>query len=84
MRTLAHPRFRAAFDFLVLRQSASDGHAEDVAFWREAQDDPDNAIAAHPPLEDVDGDSDSGVAGAESAAPRKRRRRRRRSSAPTE
>lgn len=84
MRTLAHPRFRAAFDFLVLRQSASDGHAEDVAFWREAQDDPDNAIAAHPPLEDVDGDSDSGVAGDESAAPRKRRRRRRRSSAPTE
>ncbi len=82
MRTLAHPRFRAAFDFLVLRQSASDGHAEDVAFWREAQDDPDNAIAAHPPLEDVDGDSD--VAGDESAAPRKRRRRRRRSSAPTE
>lgn len=84
MRTLAHPRFRAAFDFLVLRQSASDGHAEDVAFWREAQDDPDNAIAAHPPLEDVDGDSDSGVAGDESAAPRKRRRRRRRSSALTE
>lgn len=82
MRTLAHPRFRAAFDFLVLRQSASDGHAEDVAFWREAQDDPDNAIAAHPPLEEVDGDSD--VAGDESAAPRKRRRRRRRSSAPTE
>ena len=36
-RLLAHPRFRAAFDFLELRLAASDEHAEDVAFWREAQ-----------------------------------------------
>ncbi|MDQ3495158.1 MAG: polynucleotide adenylyltransferase PcnB [Pseudomonadota bacterium] len=72
MRTLAHPRFRAAFDFLVLRQSASDDHAADVAFWREAQDDPDNALAEHPVH--VPGDAEDG----DSAAPRKRRRRRRR------
>jgi 2-amino-4-hydroxy-6-hydroxymethyldihydropteridine diphosphokinase len=43
-RLLAHPRFRAAFDFLVLRLAASDSHAEDVAFWREAQH-PGAAIA---------------------------------------
>src|SRR5690606_2595988 len=36
-RLLAHPRFRAAFDFLELRLEASPEHAEDVAFWREAQ-----------------------------------------------
>lgn len=69
MRILAHPRFRAAYDFLVLRQSASDEHAEDVAFWRQAQEDPDLAIAAHPP-----GDDEVGP------APRRRRRRRRRPS----
>ncbi|MGY0559789.1 polynucleotide adenylyltransferase PcnB [Luteimonas sp. A277] len=66
MRTLAHPRFRAAFDFLMLRQSASSEHAEDVEFWREAQQDPDLAIAAHPPMDDAGQD------------PRPRRRRRRR------
>nr|WP_149196481.1 polynucleotide adenylyltransferase PcnB [Luteimonas suaedae] len=75
VRTLSHPRFRAAFDFLVLRQSASDDHAEDVAFWREAQQDPDHAIAAHPPEAEVEAGEGEG------AAPRKRRRRRRRSTA---
>jgi poly(A) polymerase len=74
MRTLAHPRFRAAFDFLQLRRFASDEHAEDVEFWREAQDDPDNAIAAHPETMTEDGEP----------APRKRRRRRRRGAAVAE
>lgn len=74
MRTLAHPRFRAAFDFLQLRRFASDEHAEDVAFWREAQDDPDNAIAAHPDTMTEDGEP----------VPRKRRRRRRRGTAVAE
>ena len=36
-RLLSHPRFRAAFDFLELRLAASDSHAGDVAYWREAQ-----------------------------------------------
>lgn len=36
-RLLAHPRFRSAFDFLELRLAASDTHAADVGFWREAQ-----------------------------------------------
>lgn len=70
-RTMSHPRFRAAFDFLVLRQTASDAHSADVAFWEEAQHDPDNAIALYP-VEDEEGSADG-----EGAPPRKRRRRRR-------
>ena len=72
VRLLAHPRFRAAYDFLLLRQSASDSHAEDVAFWSEAQRDPDHAleVAALNPVSAEDGDSD------ESRGPRRRRRRR--------
>lgn len=68
VRTLAHPRFRAAFDFLVVREAASDGHAEDIAFWQAAQLDPDNAIAIQAGEDDA----------AEGDAPRRRRRRRRR------
>ena len=71
LRTLAHPRFRAAFDFLVLRRAASPAHEEDIAFWQEAQRDPDAAIATRPD----DGSVEEG------GAPRKRRRRRRRSHA---
>jgi len=67
-RTLSHPRFRAAFDFLVLRQNASNAHEADVAFWEEAQRDPDNAIALYPG-EPEDGDDEP--------TPRRRRRRRR-------
>ena len=74
-RLLAHPRFRAAFDFLELRLVASESHAEDVAFWREAQQHPAEAVAAseHEAQEDDAGEQD---------APRKRRRRRRRNGSP--
>ncbi len=44
-RMLSHPRFRAAFDFLELRLAASNAHANDVAFWRQAQKDPEAASA---------------------------------------
>ncbi|MFC5568588.1 polynucleotide adenylyltransferase PcnB [Lysobacter yangpyeongensis] len=68
-RLLAHPRFRAAFDFFSLRLSASPEHADDVAFWREAQQQPGDALAAQldaqPSANDAEG------------APRRRRRRRR-------
>jgi poly(A) polymerase len=68
-RTLAHPRFRAAFDFLVLRQSATPEHAADVEFWRDVQRQPGNEqIAA---IEEAQAEF------AEEAAPRRRRRRRR-------
>jgi poly(A) polymerase len=66
MRMLAHPRFRAAFDFLQVRQAGSDEHADDIAFWREAQLDPDLAIPHRP----------AGAGDDAAHAPRRRRRRR--------
>ncbi len=70
-KLLGHPRFRAAFDFLNLRLAGSDEHAPDVAFWREAQLDPANVIAAQ---------AEAAAAREEEAdeEPRRRRRRRRR------
>ncbi len=73
MRLLAHPRFRAAFDFLVLRMAASDGHADDVAFWREAQTQSGEQLAASLGAAMADPAD-------EDAVPSKRRRRRRRRS----
>jgi len=75
-RLLAHPRFRAAYDFLELRLSASSGHEEDVAFWREAQLHPADAVASSE--EDALDDDGAADDSAEDGAPRKRRRRRRR------
>ena len=69
-RMLAHPRFRAAFDFLSLRLTASDEHAADVEFWRDAQ------LQAGD-LADAPIDSEEFIPPDEEGAPRKRRRRRR-------
>lgn len=74
-RTLSHPRFRAAFDFLVLRQFASPDHAADVEFWREAQKSSGQELVDAIESAQADHESDEG-------APRKRRRRRRRTGAP--
>ncbi|HXH01526.1 MAG TPA: polynucleotide adenylyltransferase PcnB, partial [Xanthomonadaceae bacterium] len=71
-RLLAHPRFRAAYDFLLLRLTASNEHAEDVAYWREAQT---------LPRDEADGAGFDAVMD-EDAPPK--RRRRRRSPAPVE
>ncbi len=68
-RLLAHPRFRAAFDFLNLRLAASNEHADDVAFWREAQHQPGDVLAAQLDVQPPAGESNG--------APRRRRRRRR-------
>ncbi len=73
-RTLSHPRFRAAFDFLVLRQFASADHAADVEFWREAQKSSGQELVDAIDSAQADHDGDEG-------APRKRRRRRRRTGA---
>lgn len=73
-RLLAHPRFRAAYDFLVLRLAASDEHAADVEFWRELQTHPE-AIEEALQAALADGDGPEG----EGTEPRRRRRRRRRS-----
>ncbi len=83
-RLLAHPRFRAAFDFLVLRQAASPDHAGEVAFWRDAQRDAGLAGAGDAGFDHDDADGDDLLDGdaepdAEKGAraPRRRRRRRR-------
>ena len=41
-RLLAHPRFRAAFDFLVLRAEAGEDLGECVAWWEEFQEADEN------------------------------------------
>ncbi|MCC4611712.1 polynucleotide adenylyltransferase PcnB [Xanthomonas campestris pv. esculenti] len=74
-RTLSHPRFRAAFDFLVLRQFASPDHAADVEFWREAQKSSGQELVDA--IESAQSDHEG-----EEGAPRKRRRRRRRPGVP--
>ncbi|MEF2146984.1 polynucleotide adenylyltransferase PcnB [Luteimonas sp. FXH3W] len=45
-RLLTHPRFRAAYDFLQLRLSASEEHRADVDFWTQAQQLPADALDA--------------------------------------
>ncbi len=70
LRTLSHPRFRAAFDFLLLRQAASPEHQEDIAFWREAQLQNGQDLESAP-------DSVLAEDGQEGDVPRRRRRRRR-------
>ncbi|MEA9595713.1 polynucleotide adenylyltransferase PcnB [Xanthomonas campestris pv. campestris] len=73
-RTLSHPRFRAAFDFLVLRQFTSADHAADVEFWRDAQQSSGQELVDA--IENAQADHDG-----DESAPRKRRRRRRRTGA---
>lgn len=71
-RTLAHPRFRAAFDFLMLRQIASPDHAADVEFWREAQ------LQSGPELDSAIEAVQAELGEDAAPSPHKRRRRRRR------
>jgi len=71
-RMLTHPRFRAAFDFLSLRLTASDEHATDVAFWRDMQQQ-----AGTTTVDGFDPEAASGQDDGDERAPRKRRRRRR-------
>jgi len=81
-RLMAHPRFRAAFDFLLLRADESPAMRELGEWWAHAQRLPPDVLAAALPVL-------SGAAAAETAAapavrkpPRPRRRRRRRSDSP--
>jgi poly(A) polymerase len=66
-RLLAHPRFRAAFDFLELRASTVAELQAECAWWRDAQGLGSDELA---------GRLSSAVAPAEKGKPRKRRRRR--------
>ena len=71
LRLLNHPRFRAAYDFLILRAAAGEADAELAKWWTDIQ----SASA-----EDRIARVESGAPGQRAAAdgPRRRRRRRRR------
>ena len=71
-RLLAHPRFRAAFDFLELRAIGNPQIAEDVAFWRQAQVESPEHLA-----ETLAAKANGAREEEEGATPRRRRRRRR-------
>jgi len=81
-RLLAHPRFRAAYDFLLLRAPESVHVRALGEWWTHAQTMPHDALA-----EELSGPSTPAKpqAATDSAAPAKRRRRRprKRSDAPT-
>ncbi|HKE48980.1 MAG TPA: polynucleotide adenylyltransferase PcnB [Rhodanobacteraceae bacterium] len=82
-RLLAHPRFRAAYDFLLLRSSESPALTELAQWWTDAQQ-VDHAtlsqqFAPQPPLA-----PDGTVVEPDGAAKRKRPRRRRRRKAKPE
>ena len=74
-RTLSHPRFRAAYDFLLLRQAASGEHGQDVQFWQQAREQGGRELEAS--LESSAGSGGDLPVTAEGAgrAPRRRRRR---------
>lgn len=76
-RFMSHPRFRAAYDFLLLRVQAGEVHQEVADFWTQAQVD-----MPPPSPESFDGEpgqgpDNSGEGGGGSGRPRRRRRRRR-------
>jgi poly(A) polymerase len=73
-RLLAHPRFRAAFDFLLLRAAESPAIGELGQWWAHAQQLPHETLAAALPLHqaNVAGETES----VRASAPRKRKRRR--------
>jgi poly(A) polymerase len=69
LRLLEHPRFRAAYDFLLLRAESGEVDAELAQWWTDIQ--------AAPPEERVSRVEEGG-AGAPAGRPRRRRRRGRR------
>jgi poly(A) polymerase len=71
-RLLAHPRFRAAYDFLSLRAPESPELAESVAWWTDAQELDHEQLAER--LQSSGGPANR----AEGDAPRRKRPRRRR------
>jgi poly(A) polymerase len=74
-RLLTHPRFRAAFDFLLLRGAESPAMYELGQWWGHAQQLPHETLAAA--LAGVPaGPASVSSVGPAAAKPRKRRRRR--------
>jgi poly(A) polymerase len=79
---LTHPRFRAAYDFLLLRAAESPETAELGEWWTQAQGASTVEFAAQTAhADDSDSDSESAESGAK--APGRRRRRRGKPAGPT-
>ncbi|OZB69991.1 MAG: poly(A) polymerase, partial [Lysobacterales bacterium 13-68-4] len=76
LRLLSQPRFRAAFDFLLLRAEESPAIRELGLWWDHAQQLPVDVLAAALPAGGGTSGQDTVVAGASGRPPRKRRRRR--------
>ena len=73
LRLLEHPRFRAAYDFLLLRAEVGEADPELAAFWTELQ-----GLQPEERIDRVEQRQPRSSTGASASAPRKRRRRRRR------
>jgi poly(A) polymerase len=74
-RLMAHPRFRAAYDFLLLRAAESPAMAELGQWWTQAQEMPHEALAEQLAAST---ETDESAPPDAAAAPKKRARRRRR------
>lgn len=72
LRLLAHPRFRAAYDFLLLRAASGEVSQELAAWWTEIQNVPEQERVTR-----VETQRPAGGEGAPRSGPRRRRRRRR-------
>jgi poly(A) polymerase len=80
-RTMAHPRFRAAYDFLLLRAVEGPEAADIAQWWTHAQSVPHEALSAE--LSSQPAQPAAAPDEAE-APPRRRRRRRRKPDAPSQ
>lgn len=76
LRLMTHPRFRAAFDFLLLRAHESTAMRELGAWWEHAQQLPQDVLAAALPAGGGSSASDHAALPAAGRPPRPRRRRR--------
>ncbi|HUR42326.1 MAG TPA: polynucleotide adenylyltransferase PcnB [Verrucomicrobiae bacterium] len=75
-RLMSHPRFRAAYDFLLLRAQAGEPVQELADWWTEAQKGELLPVPDSAPPEHAGPAHDSPEGGAHGGAPRRRRRRR--------
>ncbi len=78
-RLAAHPRFRAAYDFLLLRAESGEPVSDLAGWWTRWIDGPEATVTAPADGDtDADTDADAPEAAAETAGHGPRRRRRRR------
>jgi len=77
-RLMGHPRFRAAYDFFLLRALEEPELAEAAQWWRALVDHPHEAPPEPVPAKPAAKSAADAAAPSENGAPRKRRRRRRR------